>query len=152
MSYEININTVALLPYKKIYTKVIETNNEYVIKKNVLQIIDDSCNYYGSSYEGRLKGAKTMLGSVYKAPIIVEDTNNIIFFPVVSQTLEDNCWFSLNNILSITKNRDKAIVYYEKGKKIDVKIPYYSLTTQISRSRLLDAISKNRKYQKKEAI
>ena len=32
-----------------------------------------SCKYFGSSFEGRILGSKNILGSVYKAPIIVEE-------------------------------------------------------------------------------
>lgn len=145
MKYEINNETLALMPLSNNLTKVIELNNDYIIKKSIMDIIKNSCSYFGSSFEGRLNGSKNMLGSIYKAPIIVEETNNIIFFPTTSPKGKNNIWISLNNILSYEKKRNKTVIYFKNNKKIELNIPYFTITNQIVRSTLLGSISKNRK-------
>lgn len=152
MEYEINNETLALIPITSKSTKVIELANDYVIKKPIMQIISNSCNYFGSSLEGRLEGSKNMLGSVYKAPIIIEESNNIIFFPTMSPQLKNNSWVSYNNILKCEKRKTKTIIYFKNNKKIEINVPYLSISNQIVRSTLLESISKKRKLFEKTAI
>ena len=33
--------------------------------------MDESCRYYGSTFEGRQKGSSTLTGITYKVPIII---------------------------------------------------------------------------------
>ena len=152
MEYEINNETLALIPITATTTKVVELENDFVIKKSAIEIVSDSCNYFGSSLEGRLKGSKNILGSIYKVPIIIEESNNIIFFPTMSPQLRKNSWISHNNILKCEKKHNKTIIYFKNSKKIELNIPYLSISNQIVRSTLLKSISKNRKTFQKTAI
>ena len=83
-SYEINNNTFALLPLTNTSTKVLEKDNIFVVENNIMNIIKDSCEYYGSSYKGRLKASKSMLDCSYKLPILVEESTFLIFFPIAT--------------------------------------------------------------------
>ena len=148
MEYEINSETLALLPISKNITKVIEVNNNYIIKKSMIEVLETSCNYFGSSFKGRLEGSKSMLGSIYKPPIIIEESSNIIFFPTMSPFLKNNIWVSLNNILKYESKKNKTIIYFKNNKRIEVNVPYLTISNQIMRSNLLGTISKNRKILK----
>ena len=57
MNYEINEGTLAVLPSKE-KSKVLEDKKEYVIDSTPYEIMDYSCKYFGSSYEGRKEGTK----------------------------------------------------------------------------------------------
>ena len=70
-SYEINKDTYAILSVSNNVTRVVEKNDEYFIKKGSYEVMEDSCAYYGSSCEGRIKGTKNILGNTYKVPIII---------------------------------------------------------------------------------
>ncbi len=150
MNYEINSETLALLPIGKSKTKILEQTNNYVIKKPITEVLDTSCHYFGSSFKGRVEGTKNMIGSVYKVPIIIEESANIIFFPTMSPDLKNNIWVSLNNILKCEPNNNKTIIYFKNNKKIEVNVPYLSISKQIVRSNLLKTISTNRKILKNE--
>ena len=80
-SYEINKDTYAVISVNENITKVIENEGEYLINTSSYNVMENSCEYYGSSYTGRLRGTKAILGSTYKVPIIIEETNDLIFFP-----------------------------------------------------------------------
>lgn len=149
MDYEINRDTLAILPIDHNKSKVIEVDNEYVCDINPYQIMEHSCEYFGSSLDGRLKGSKNMLGSVYKAPILVEETKNIIFFPTCSPLIVDNAWISLNNILKCEKDDCKTKIYFKNGRSITIDIPYLSIENQILRSSKLDYIVRKRKNMEK---
>ena len=61
MNYEINYDTQLLLPINENKTKIIEQDNEYIIEENINKIMEHSCEYFGSSYEGRKEGTKKII-------------------------------------------------------------------------------------------
>ena len=52
-NYEINNRTLAIIPIKNKISKIIEIDGEFYVNENPIKIIDNSCKYFGSSYEGR---------------------------------------------------------------------------------------------------
>ena len=85
MDYEITFDTQVILPMDSKSSKIIENNESYVVNVTPMQILEHSCEYFGSSFDGRREGTKKLLGITHKSPIIVEESRKIIFFPV------DNC-------------------------------------------------------------
>ena len=83
MEYEINYDTQVILPIDQNNSKIIENDNEYFIKNNSMKILEHSCEYFGSSYDGRKEGTKKLLGITHKSPIIIEESRKIIFFLLV---------------------------------------------------------------------
>ena len=74
--YEINSNTIAILPVDSYKTKIFELNNEIEENYCVKEIINNSCRYFGSSYDGRLSGTKKILGISYKEHIIIKESSD----------------------------------------------------------------------------
>lgn len=144
--YEINEETLALLVMDDFKTKVIEKNNEYVIDQSTYEIMEHSCNYFGSSLEGRKEGSKAMLGTNYKIPILIEESREIIFFPT-SSLQSDKCeWIALKNIRDYNLNDDNTtIITFENGKKVFVKMKYLNFQNQILRATRLESIIRKRK-------
>ena len=83
-NYEISSATLAIVPLGEDVSKVYEEEDEYIIQKSSNSIIKENCEFYGSSYEGRCIGTKTLTGIKTKFPIIIEESRNIIFFPTSS--------------------------------------------------------------------
>ena len=146
--YEINEETMAIIPISYYKTLVKEYNNEYVVEKNAYQIMESSCEYYGSTYKGRLTAAKKILNSSYKIPILIEDSESIIFFPTKSSLLEDCCWINYNFIKNYEKNGKKTKLTFKNNEEIELEISKLSLENQISRSSMLELISRKRKINK----
>ena len=108
--------------------------------------MDESCKYFGSSYEGRKAGAKSILGAEYKVPIVVEDSTNLVVFPTTSPYADNCVWISLKrvkNIYKIDANNTKII--FDNNKEIIVPCSFRSLENQLSRASRLDLILRNRK-------
>ena len=97
--YEINIDTLAIIPIDETTSKVYETETEYIVNKSSNSIIKDNCEYYGSSYKGRCEGTKYLTGIKTKQPIIVEESRNMIFFPTTSTRSKQSYWIALNKII-----------------------------------------------------
>lgn len=149
MNYEVNLDTLYVFPIDKDSCKVVEVEDEYHIDTKAYQVMEHSCMYFGSSLNGRLLGSKDMLGSIYKAPIVVEESQNIIFFPTTSPNSSQNVWISLNNILNYEKLNKKTRIIFKNNKEIIVDIPYYSVRNQILRATMLESIVRRRKNGKK---
>ena len=112
-SYEINKETIAIVPINNNNSKVLEEENTININKNSSMIIDDSCRFFGSSYMGRHEGTKSLLGINYKSPIVVEESNEIIFFPTASPRVEDCHWISLKHVDKLEKNGLKTKILFK---------------------------------------
>jgi len=144
-TYEINKQTLAIIPIGEDLSTVIEENDILNITKPIQEIIEDSCVYFGSSYNGRLEGSKKMLGFNYKTPIVVEESNEIIFFPTTSPRNNDCHWISLNHIKEIKKTTKETKILFKSGQEINLNVSYNSLENQLFRATRLQAIVRDRK-------
>ena len=143
-SYEINKDTCAVIGVNDNVTKVIECDDEYYINKGCYEVMEDSCQYYGSSCEGRMKGSKYIMGSNYKLPIVVEESNDIIFFPTESPNSPNCGWFSLNNVENYERCEGFTKVTFVSGKELIVKMSVTSFENQILRANRLGSLIRRR--------
>ena len=146
-NYEINSGTLAVIPIDEYTSKVIELDNEYIVNKPCFEIIDDSCNYYGSTYQGIYEGTKNMIGMNYKLPIIIEESKNIIFFPTTSPRLINCSWVSLNNLKTYLRNNEGSDIVFKNDSIVNFSISIFSLESQILRASRLESILRSRKNQ-----
>lgn len=147
-SYEINKDTVALIP-KDDQTIVYEVDNSFVVNKKTLEIVEESCEYFGSSFEGRQVGTSKLIGFTHKVPIIVEESFDLIFFPTLSPK-NDNCsWVSYNHVFRPDKFKDKTIVELKNGKKIMLDVSSAIIDNQLYRCSRLKEVLQVRKIDKK---
>ena len=146
MKYEISKGTLAILPNEKNSSVVYEDDERYIIKQTPFEIMEDSCKYFGSTYEGRKNGARNILGAEYKVPIVVEDENNLIVFPTTSPLAEDCVWISLKRVKKIERvEYDNTKVIFDNNREIIVNCSYRTMENQLSRASRLDLILRNHK-------
>ncbi len=149
MKYEISKGTLAIVPNEKTTSLVYEDKERYLVNQTPFEIMEDSCLYFGSTYNGRKEGARSILGAEYKVPIIVDEADNLIVFPTTSPLSSDCIWISLNHL----KNYEKLDSYntkivFDNDKEIIVPSSYRSIENQVSRASRLDFIMRNRKKRK----
>jgi competence protein ComK len=143
--YEINRETIAIIPVSESISRIIEENETFLVNKNSTDIIDDSCKYFGSSYLGRHEGTKRLIGINYKSPIIVEETKEIIFFPTSSPRFNDCYWISLDKIENHYKSDRGSTIKFINGEQIEINISSLSLENQILRATKLGSVLRKRK-------
>ena len=141
--YEINDKTLVLKP-KDEKTVVYEEGGTITVNKTPYKIMEDSCAYYGSTLDGRKEGAANLLSNSYKLPVIVEDANNIIFFPTKSPRKKDCIWVSLNNIRDYYPQKGYIVIEFNNGKKIKVKESYKIIDSQILKATRLGCVMQER--------
>ena len=127
--YNINKNTLALMPYGKNKSLVFEKHKYYIVNQKVNKLMDESCRYNGSTIEGRAKGTESLTGISYKAPIIVK---------------EEGSWINAGNISNIYKKKDRCLVEFYNKETLEFDISYNIMNNQLSKSLLLEKKFKKR--------
>lgn len=146
--YEINRETLAVVGIDKNSTKILEKDKEYYINDIAYDVMEYSCQYFGSSYVGRVEGSKKMLGSNYKLPIIVEESSELIFFPIITPDNPRCIWISLKWYDFVKEENDKTYIYLKNGKKILSLASKNSVENQVLRASRLLYILNERKLVK----
>lgn len=141
MNYEINYDTQTILPVNNGSSKIIENGNEYLIDRDPYAVIEHSCEYFGSSYEGRKKGTKKLLGITHKAPVIIEESRRIIFFPTKSADRDDCIWVNLCQVKRYYGVGDRhSAIEFKNGDILEFDVSIGSLTNQVLRASRLKIV------------
>jgi len=146
MKYEISKGTLAIVPNENESSVVYEDDQTYIIDQIPFSIMEESCKYFGSTYEGRKNGAREILGAEYKVPIVIEDSNNLIVFPTTSPSADDCVWISLKRVKKITKiDNNYTKIIFDNNKELIVDCSFRTVENQLSRASRLDLILRNHK-------
>lgn len=146
--YEINPSTMAIIPISQLVSKVVEEEGVYLVKKTPTEIIEDSCSFFGSSYAGRLEGTKTLLGISYKAPIIIEESMELIFFPTSSPRFDACYWISIAHLKQYKRQDLGSMIEFQNGETLLLHLSYGSLQNQVLRATRLQVVLRSRKLVK----
>ena len=129
--YIIKENTLLIVPYGKRMSKVYEYDCQYIVNKNSLNIIKESCLFYGCSFSGRKESCNYLLNIEMKTPILIDDKLNIIFFPTSSCVREDSIWISYQNLLKYTSYNDvSSTLLFYNNKQVNVGCKYRIIDNQ----------------------
>lgn len=146
MEYEFSNGTLAIVPNEKESSLVYEDDERYIINQSPFKIMEESCKYFGSTYDGRKNSAKSILGAEYKVPIVMQESSNIIVFPTTSPYAEDCAWISLGRVKSFEKiDSSNTKIVFDNNREIIVPCSYRTIENQIARASRLDLIMRNRK-------
>lgn len=143
--YEIDMSTVMLIGLDDIKTKIITMDNEFIMEIDSKKIIDNSCKFFGSSLNDRVNMTKRLINIRSKSPIIIEESRDIIFFPLKSIRDKCNIWISFNNLEKFIKSGEKTIFYFKGNKQVEIDFSYYIIDNQVTRSLMLDYEVKKRR-------
>lgn len=144
MRYAINKNTYLIKANEKNGTKIIEKGKEINSKEDIMTIINDSCSFYRFSLEYRLSESKKEFNKNYKLPIIIDNEQKIIFFPLKSITSKNNIWVSYNNITTFLRKKNNTLLIFNDGSSILVPVSYSIISSQVSKCFILE-----KKYEKR---
>ena len=144
--YEIDLSTDMLLGIDDNHTRIISENIDYIENMSAKEIMNNSCKYFGSNLTERVKVTNRLVNLSSKTPIIVEESRNIIFFPLKSVRNKNNIWVSFNNLEKYEKDENKTIFYFKNNRQITIDFSYYIVDNQVTRSLILDyELNKRRK-------
>lgn len=142
--YEINSDTLAIIPISDTSSKIIEKNDSFIVNKSATVVIDDSCKYFGSSYYGRHEGTKNLIGVSYKSPIVIEESRNIIFFPTLSPRQPGCYWLAFHNIKACEQCGKMTKIIFINKQEIFIDISYQMMKNQLFRATMLESTLRKR--------
>lgn len=145
-NYEINADTLLIIPISSGKSKVVETGSTFFVKNSSLDIIKRSCLFFGCSYDGRRDAIKNLIGVDMKVPIVIEESRNIIFFPTASCVKRNSIWISYQNLLKYTKfNEFSTVLNFRDNVSIKVDVKCNLIDNQVVRCLKIDTILSKRK-------
>lgn len=143
--YTISDKTLAIIPISEKKSKIYENNNVIIVPKPAQKIIEENCEYYGSSYQGRKKGTVDLIGVTHKSPIVIEDSAGLIFFPTSSPRLKTCGWISLNNIDTFAPYDNESLIRFQNNLTLQLPISSKIINNQVLRATRLESVLNKRK-------
>jgi len=143
--YEIDLSTLLLIGIDEKSTRVVCLDGDLLISDNAKNIINYSCKFFGSSLSERINFTKRLINVSNKSPIFIEETKNIIFFPLRSTREKKNVWISFNNLESYEQVGRKTLLKFKNKCEFLVDYSYYIVDNQITRCMMLDYTMKKRR-------
>lgn len=143
-NYIINDETLAIVMIDKKTCMVIEDRRELFINLSCRDVINNSCLYYGSSYEGRVEASRSLLGKEYKLPIIVSEFYDILLFPISSRKTDVCTWICLKKLEDYVVEGDRVEFVFKCSRRYNVFVGKKSFESQLLKAYDLNRIIKNR--------
>jgi len=154
--YEISPKTMAVIAVKNddgtVGSKVYDEEEKRTIHFPPTELIKYACQYFGSSFEGRQSATRDICGFSYKAPITINPTSGMYFFPTNSPNDKYCSWFSHSHIKKIKQaKRQQSKVYFKNGQSVVIDASVGSMKNQWYRTAqfrfvLSERLSENARY------
>ncbi|TLS36535.1 competence protein ComK [Pseudalkalibacillus caeni] len=136
VDYEININTMAILPAKHLVYQsiVIEPSGRYYVKETVKQLLTRACLEGGSTYEGRKIAVIHHFHYEQKTPIPVDPNQSIYAFPTESPTQIECCWIFYSHVRRIIPRNNECTIEFKNKTTLDVRVSEHQIRKQRERA------------------
>lgn len=138
--YEVTPLTMAILSKENqnggMNTYVLEESKEYTVHFTPTKIIDYACRYFGSSLQGRLEGTKDVSRITHKAPIAIDPSSGMYFFPTASPKNKKCSWIAHSHIQFVqrAKGGRQTEINFKNGTRIVVDVSFGTMLNQIQRT------------------
>lgn len=137
--HEITPLTMAVLPENDetgaINSIVLEESGEYLVQSNPTKLIDLACKFFGSSLRGRLEGTRQISRITHKAPIAIDPSSGMYFFPTTSPKNKACSWINHSHVDHIQPaGKKQTKIVFHNGKSIVVNVSYGSMLNQMQRT------------------
>ncbi|WP_254660892.1 competence protein ComK [Bacillus sp. FJAT-27225] len=139
--YEINPCTMFIKPFvygSKVYSQIFELDDEFISPFKPIEIVRKSCEYFGSSFDGRREGTRQLIGITHKVPIVVDPTNFIYLFPTTSPNRPECIWISHEHVMHHERTSvGDTLVTFQNKHSYPLPVSYSSFKNQLLRTALL---------------
>ncbi|MEN2767688.1 competence protein ComK [Ornithinibacillus xuwenensis] len=137
--HEITPLTLAVIAQKdeegNSYTSVLEEETEYVVEHSPSKLIDYACKFFGASLKGRQDGTRNICGITHKAPISIDPSSGMYFFPTTSPTNSKCSWIAHSHIDQVNRAVNQCTeIVFKTGRTITLDTSYGSVMNQIHRT------------------
>ncbi|WP_277586726.1 competence protein ComK [Psychrobacillus antarcticus] len=116
----------------KVKTRIVTTHGTYYSEESVLKLLEDACNRFASTLEGRLKAIKKLMNYSVKTPLLIEP-NLFGAFPTMSYRHVDCVWI-FNHPFDVEEvSKGKSIVHFSNGISVPVNASKHVILKQHQR-------------------
>ncbi|SFA81862.1 competence protein ComK [Lentibacillus halodurans] len=138
-SYEVTPLTMAVVPQQdengNTSTCVLEEQEEFFIHFSPSKIIDHACKFFGSSLRGRQDGTRGICGITHKAPISIDPTSGMYFFPTTSPNNPKCSWIAHSHINQVNQGPGRQTeIIFKNHKSILLDVSFGSMLNQVQRT------------------
>lgn len=140
VSYEVSPVTLAILSEKidgrhvSLILESDETEDSHV-GQSPLKIMDLACRFYGSSLKGRQDGTRDICGITHKAPISVDPSSGMYFFPTTSPQNPKCAWIAHSHVGSVIKAPNHCTkIIFKNGRSLTLEVSHGSILNQVHRT------------------
>ncbi|KMJ56400.1 competence protein [Bacillus sp. LL01] len=139
LSYEINRNTMALLPafHTDYDTIVLESDHTYYVKETSQKMIEKACIEGGSTYKGRGEAVSTLINVHSKIPIPIDPTDHLYIFPTHSPTSMVCVWIFYHHITTfkpLPNSSNKTLITFTNAEQHTLDVSYPTFEKQMQRT------------------
>ncbi|ALX48682.1 competence protein ComK [Lentibacillus amyloliquefaciens] len=138
-SYEITPLTMAVIAIQdengNTATRILEDREEYSIHYAPSKMVDNACKFFGSSLRGRQDGTRDICGITHKAPISIDPTSGMYFFPTTSPSNTKCSWIAHSHIDQVNQGPGRQTeVIFKNQKSIILSVSLGSMLNQVQRT------------------
>src|SRR5699024_8195818 len=129
-------------------TVILEETATYQIPSSPTKLIDLACRYFGSSLQGRQEGTREVSRITHKAPIAIDPSTGMFFFPTTSPQNRKCSWIKHTHADDTQPiGHKKTKIIFNNGQYIVVNISYGSMKNQLQRTAQFRFLLENRMKQ-----
>ncbi|MFD1361010.1 competence protein ComK [Lentibacillus salinarum] len=138
-SYEVTPLTMAIIAQQdengNTSACVLEEQEEFSAHYSPSKIIDNACKFFGSSLRGRQDGTRGICGITHKAPISIDPTSGMYFFPTTSPTNPECSWVAHSHIDQVNQGPGRQTkIVFKNRKTILLNVSFGSMLNQVQRT------------------
>jgi len=116
-------------------TVVLEERRKYTVYTTPTKMIDEACKFFGSSLKGRLEGTKDISKITHKAPIAIDPSSGMYFFPTASPSNKQCSWIAHSHVKEINPiKKGKTEIVFKNDQRVIIHVSYGSMLNQLQRT------------------
>lgn len=141
-------DTILLRPLEyghRIFTEVTSIKGNYLNPMKPIDVVKYSCEYYGSSLDGRIQGTKNMIQVTKKCPVMISPESDIFMFPTKSPFHPQCIWVAVNHVTHYQSTpTGETSVTFTGQNHFELPISYASFEQQMRKTAMLQINYLNR--------
>ncbi|WP_167562117.1 competence protein ComK [Rossellomorea vietnamensis] len=102
--------------------------------KSSMEILDESCMAYRSTYDGRIKAVRHAFDYLRKTPLMICPQQYIYAIPTKAPTDYDCIWLFCQHIESTSTKEGKTYVHFTNGEELEINCSESVITKQRERA------------------
>ena len=129
-----NLTTIYYDKKKRLSIMVFQNGERLTSRRKPTVLLNHFCRQHGSTLQGRIASAQTVLDIKQKSPVMVCLVMNCCFFPTQSLKNENCVWIQSGLVTSLVSiNSTQTKVIFTKNNWIEVDVGIRSIKKQLDR-------------------